>query len=267
MNVRENDQISQIEQELNKNIPISNRWKRFILEEFKRQVNQLEELEELSALLQAWSFFIRPSDWLWETINMLDRYGAQSSYFLSINHIFDTGIESAEIGKKEEKKFAQRFRRALHRLFNAGIVTAIHFSPEEVGFGRRSVTIWISPFAKGHQIEKMKQFYTSVGGILSKATKKAVKKSPKDVVEHNLKVQAYHTLYKYTRHPQMYDYYKCPKKHADGVKRTQKTNIRWKKQKRNPECPKCNKKLEEIPYEEFIKLKEKVLLNPKKSKI
>lgn len=262
-----NDKVSQIEEELNKNIPISSRWKRHILEEFKRQVNEIEELEELPALLEAWAFLIRPSPWVWETINMLDRYGAQSSYFLSINYIFDADIESEKIGKKEEKKFAQRFRRALHRLFNAGIITAIHFSPEEVGFGRRSVTIWVSPFAKGPHIEKMKQFYTSVGGILSKATKQAVKKSPKEVVEHNLKVQAYHTLYKYTRTPQFYDYYKCSKKHVVGLKRVQKPPPRYKKKKDIPNCPSCNKKLIPISYEEFIGLKEKALLNPKKSKI
>ncbi|MHA2181672.1 MAG: hypothetical protein ACXAAH_09640, partial [Promethearchaeota archaeon] len=113
MSLTKNDKVSQIEEELNKNIPISNRWKRHILEEFKRQVNQIEELEELPALLEAWTFLIRPSPWLWKTINMLDRYGAQSSYFLSINHIFDAGIDSAELGKKDQKKFAQRFRRAL----------------------------------------------------------------------------------------------------------------------------------------------------------
>jgi hypothetical protein len=266
MSIAKNDPVSQVEEELNKNIPISNRWKRHILEVFKRQVNDIEELEELPALLDAWAFLIRPSPWLWETINMLDRYAAQSSYFLAINYIFDADIESERIGRKEEKKIAQRFRRALHRLYNAGIITSIYFSPEDVGFGRRSVTIWISPFAKGHHIEKMKQFYTNVGGILTKATKKAVKKTPKDVVEHNLKVQAYHTLYKYTRMPQTYDYYKCSKKHVVGLKRVQKSPARYRKRKDIPSCPNCNKNLIPISYEEFIKLKEKTLLNPNKSK-
>jgi hypothetical protein len=50
------------------------------------------------------------------------------------------------------------------------------------------------------------------------------------------------------------------------LKHVQKSPARYRKRKDIPSCPNCNKNLIPISYEEFIRLKEKALLNPKKSK-
>lgn len=266
MSLSEKSEIIDFEEEINKKIPISKRWKEYIVNEFKKQANEIEELEELPTLLRRWRWFRKPQPWVWETINMLDLFPATTAYLLAVNYIFEKGMESQEFGKKSEKKLAQRFRRALYRLHTIGIITPIYIQPDEVGPGRRSVTIWTSPFVKGKDIDKVKVFYLSMGGILGQEVKEQ-KKTPKEVVEHNLKVQAYHTLYKYTVKPKLYNFYKCPKKHVDGLKRIKKYPYRYRKQKPVNKCPKCNKILNEIHYEDFIVLKEKALLNPSKDKV
>jgi hypothetical protein len=266
MTVLDTSEIIAFEDEINNKIPIPKRWKEHILDEFKEQVQELDSLEELRQLMVRWAWITRPQNWLWETINMFELFPATTPYLLAINYLFEKGIESEHFSKKEEKKMASRFRRAIHRLYSVGILNPIHIEPEEVGPGRRSVTIWLSPFAKDKDFKKTREFYLAMGGIVGKVGKPK-KKTPKDVAEHDFKVRAYHTLHKYTQNPQMYEFFKCPKKHTTGLKRAVKVTNRYKKSKQSFECPQCGRKMIETPYEDFIQLKEKALLNPEAKKL
>jgi hypothetical protein len=253
------DELTTFEDEINNRIPIPKRWRKYIVEEFKRQASAIDEIEDIRRLILSWKWITRPQQWVWETINMLDLFPATTTYLLSINYVFERGIESEAFGKREEKKLASRFRRAIHRLFQVNLISAIHLEPDQVGAGRKSVTIWVSPFAKKKDIEKTKRFYLAMGGIPGTVAKQQ-KKTPKEIAQHNIKVQAYHTLHKYTFNPHLFVFYRCPKKHPRGLKRTNKINSPYKKKITTYTCDTCNRSLIEITHEEFMKLKEKSLL-------
>jgi hypothetical protein len=255
----EEKEIKDFEETINRKIPIPLKWKRHILDVFKTQANNIEDLEYLPDLIKAWAWITRPQPSIWTLINYLNRYPATTPFLLATSYVFDEGIESEETSSKDIQKFAARFRRAIYHLYHCGILTCRVVTPEEVGLGNITTTIWITPFAKEKDIEKTRQFYMNMGGNRgARAPKKS--KTPKDVAVHNAKVQVYALLNKYTSNSHMFDYYQCPKNHSEGLKRTRGVRPASKKKKLRIFCTECNRRLIEIPYEEFMDIKEKQIL-------
>lgn len=250
--------ISDFEKKVNKEIPIPKKWKRYILEEFKKQANFLGELEDLPDLLKSWKWIMNPSEWIWKTIRLLNSNSAASAYLLMIDYLFDENIDNSKFSRKDERRVAASLRRALHRLYNAGLVTPVHLSPEEVGYGRNSVTIWVSPWGKEKDIKKAKDFYLNLGGIPGESPRKS-KKTPKEVVEFNSKVRVLSILKKFERASKLFEHYVCPKKHSEGTKAVSIPPTVYQRQKREIKCPKCGRSLDKLPYDVWEPLKYKEL--------
>lgn len=249
---------SDIETTIVKEFPIHPKWKKIIVDLAKEQVNSIENPEEWSDILEDWSWFRNPHPWIFETLNLLVRYPASSAFLLANNYIFDKGLDMDEISKKKADILAQKIRRSLYKLHSVGLVTSIVLGPEELGPGRNTVTIWIAPFAKEKEIERSRNFYLAMGGTPGRAAK-SDSKTAKDISEHNRKVKVLAIMDKFKEKPQLYEYYKCPKKHPEGFKTPRKPNSSWKKQKYVRKCPECERELVQISHAEFLDLKLKSL--------
>jgi hypothetical protein len=182
------NEITKIEKNLKQEIDISNRWKIHILKTFKDEISEIEELEELPPVLKKWSWIYRSPKKVWEVINLLDFMYA-SPVFLMVNWtIIDTNIEDEEIIRKKESTLKKRYNRGLRHCFTCNLVRTIKIKPEEVGRGKRSVTIWISPFAKDKHIIKAKDFYLSLGGEHGRSSRrKKTRKEYEEAAERELK--------------------------------------------------------------------------------
>lgn len=255
--------IVDFEDKLTKNAPIPKKWKKYMLEEFKRQVNELDEFEEIAVLLKAWSWVVKPSKWIWTTIELLNSNPASSAYLLMIDYIFNEGIDQDDFSARDEKKYTARFRRALYRLYRAGIIKSMIIKPEEVGPGKSSVAIWITPWVKDKDIQHIKDFYLNLGGAPG-FLKKDETKTAKNVHKHNVELEILSAMRKYDKQAKIYDYYKCPKKHTNGLRRQRKTTSYLKRKNLNLKCTKCNKDLIEIKYDEWRTYKKKSLYHPEK---
>jgi hypothetical protein len=128
--------------------------------------------------------------------------------------------------------------------------------PDVVGYKRNTVTIWIAPFAKEKEVERAIDFYKNIGGVKGEKSKD-IKKTPKEIVEHNRKMKALTALDKYKINSQMFDHYKCPKNHAEGLRRHRKLKHNYMRRRVERKCPSCRRDLELLTYEEFLKLKKK----------
>jgi hypothetical protein len=199
------------------------------------------------------------------TLRLFAASGASTPYFLAVDYLFEKGIESHYQMKKDVQRLAARFRRACHKLYRSGLLTGVAVKPEEVGPGRRSVTIWVTPWAKDKDIDKIRKFYIDMTeGRLYHSKKE--KKGSKDLTLHNRKMKVFSILDRYKENPHWYDYYKCPKKHDEGLETHKKIKSRYKKKKFLYKCKECGRELVEIPYEEFMELKKKQLFKKWKIK-
>ncbi|MBA7494713.1 hypothetical protein ES702_05290 [subsurface metagenome] len=255
---KEDNESSSIETEIVKDFPIHRRWRKIIVNVAKEQVNAMEEPEEWSEILQEWSWFRKPTPWIFETLDSLVRYPASSAYMLANNYMFDKNLESENTTDQEIRNLAARFRRALYKLYNVGLIRAITISPEEIGLGKNTVTIWVTPFAKEKQVERAVHLYKVMGGTPGRLPKND-KRTPKEITEHNRKMKAYAVYDRYKINPQVHDHYKCSKNHPEGLRRYQKIKSAYHRRKISRKCPSCKRDLIQIPYEEFMPLKKRAL--------
>ena len=59
----------------------------------------------------------------------------------------------------------------------------------------------------------------------------------------------------------MFNFYKCPKKHEEGLIRKKKTNRKSKEALKRPKCKECDRELIKIDLDEFMPLIEKSILD------
>lgn len=258
MSAKASADVNKLENTINEQLPIPKKWREEIVRVVKEQVNQIEEPEEWQDILESWSWFKKPNRWILKTFKYTIAHPATTAYFLAIDYMFNEGLDPYDISKKEMGRICASFRRAVHNLYEAGLIRTIAVTPEEVGLGRNSVTIWVTPWAKSKDIERIKKFYTEVVEGRSGIRKQAERK-PKDITLHNRKVQVMTILDKYKINSHVFDYYKCPKKHDSGLKPIKKVKSSYKRKKFLRTCPECNRSLIEIPFEEFIEIKKKIL--------
>jgi hypothetical protein len=247
---------STLEKDIVKDFPIHKRWRNIIVDVAKRQVNSMEEPEEWSDILEDWGWFRNPHPWIFKTLNMLASFPAASAFQLANNYTFEDHIDFDNISRKDLENYAQKFRRALYKLHSVGLVSSIVLGPEVVGNKRNTVTIWIAPFAKENQIERTIDFYKNIGGFKGPLPKPD-KKTPKEVTEHNRKMKALAIYDKYKIHSHLFDHYKCPKNHIEGLKRHRKIKHNYMRKRIQRACPSCHRDLNLITHEEFLKIKKK----------
>ena len=252
--------IDKFKKDVTDKIPISNRWKDYILDEFKRQVNSIEEISEINDIISQWIWITRDCKWVWKTIDLLTKYPASTVYLLGVNYVVDNGLDKKGFTKQQERNIRDNIRRAIYKLHYAGLITAVVMDPTQVPTGVRAPTIWISPFSKKEHVQRTRNFYINMGGWKSKDLKKAPKDA-KEITEHNLKMKVYSVLSRWKYNYQVYDYYRCPRKHDEGYKRKKKTKSKSIARINRPKCEICNKELEIISFLEFYDYKEKELLN------
>jgi hypothetical protein len=230
-----------------------------MLTEFKRQADLLDSMSEISSIIRAWNWTTRTHPFLWEVINYLDFNPACSAYTLTLRILFDQGEEGMDMDGNKLKKITQRVRRYLQALHYCGILTAITLDPVDVGPSRWAPTIYLTPWAKDNDFNKVKEFYLTMGGTRGSKPKK-VNKDLKELSSHNQKVKALHALNQFKTGQKFSEYYKCPKNHSEGLLKRRKPAPRTKEALKIHKCQVCEKKLIKISYDEFILLKEKELL-------
>jgi hypothetical protein len=235
---------------------LDKRWHKPIVDLAKEQVGGMETPEEWSDILQAWRFFGRPAKHIIETLNMFARFPAASAYYLAIQYMFIKGLDDEEMTEQDIQALTQRFRRTIWQLYGAELLRAIHIKPEETGPGRRTVTIWLAPFAKDKDIEKVKTLYLNMGGVIGR-TPKDPSKTPREVAEYNVKVKIETALLRYKKQSRFYDHYVCPKKHPEGTKAIKKQPKRYKTKMSPNKCLKCGRLLNKIPIDVWEPIKRK----------
>jgi hypothetical protein len=258
MNTDKTSNLHELEADISFHRNIPKRWRKCFVDIFKEQAASIEEPEEIQDIIDAWSWFRKLDPWMLITLQMFAQSPASTPYFLSVDYLFDQGVESEHQTKKDLQKLNSRFRRACHKLYRAGMLRGVTVKPEEVGPGRRSVTIWLAPFARDKDVEPVRKFYVQLteGRMISN---KQAKKQPNELTLHNRKMKVMSILDNYKEHPNWYDYYKCSKKHEEGLESHKKIKSRYKKKKYLLKCKDCQRDLIEIPFEEFMEHKKKQL--------
>lgn len=235
---------------------VDDRWSDVIVKIAKEQVAEMETADEWAAIIGRWKWWESPHPWIVETLNMLAKVPAASAYFMAIKYVFYKGIDDSKMKRKDFQIIAGRFRRALTYLYMAGLVDGVPITPEEVGPGRRSVTIWIAPFANSYDKAVAKEFYLRHTEGRSGKEKKD-KKAVKEVVQYNSMMKVESMLEKYKENPHLYFWYMCPKKHRTSFTYRKKLKPRYKRQIVIPRCPECDRQAIEIPHGEFmVKMRE-----------
>lgn len=241
-----------------KEFPIPKRWKKVIVDLFKEQAKLIEEPEEIAYLIEDWNWFRNPNPWVFNVLDILARNPACSAYIMATHYFMDQGRDLAEVTRKEMKKISQSFRRALAVLHLARLVRGEVLIPGEHVVLRNAVTIWIAPFAKEKDIQNIKNYYLNIGGKPRKPNK-VDSKSPEQLSEHNRKMKVLAIMDKYRDTPQLYDYYRCPKRHPEGFRVPRKAQSHWKKKEYVRKCKECDRELIQISHNEFMKEKYKSL--------
>lgn len=244
--------------EIFSHVNLDEKWQKVIVELAKKQVEEMETAEEWADIIRQWKWWDDPHPWLIETLNIMAQVPAASAYTLAIKYVFYNKIDDSNMRKKDFKVLAQRFRRAFVYLYQAGLVKAEPITPEEVGAGRRSVTIWIAPFANDYDKAVAKEFYLhNVEGRSGKEKKD--KKAIKEVSEYNRKMKVESILDKYKENPQLYNWFMCPKKHGSAFTYRKKLKPRYKRTITTPKCSECDRDLILISHSEFMeRIKEKL---------
>lgn len=249
----------EVQSSIGNNIPIPNKWKEFMLGEFKRQVDLLDKFSEISSIIRAWKWTTKDHPLLWEIITFLDFTPACTAHTLALRMLFDEGEEAMNMPANELKNFTHKIRRYLQMLQYCGILTAVTLEPTDVGPNRYAPTIYLTKWSTDKDFNRVKEFYLTMGGVRGTPVPK-VSKGAKELTKHNREMKAYTELDKYKTSPQLYNFYKCPKKHQEGLLRLRKPTPRTKEALKVHKCEKCRKKLDIIPHQEFLKKKEKELL-------
>ena len=230
-----------------------------MLNEFKKQVDLLDKFSEISSVIRAWKWTTKDHPFLWEMINYLDITNACTAYTLALRMLLDEGEEAMNIPPNKLKVFVHKIRRYLQVLQYCGVLSAVTLDSVDVGPNRFAPTIYLTPWSTDKDFGIVKEFYLTMGGVPGKSPEKA-SKNPKELSRHNHEVKAYDELDKYRTSPQLYNFYKCHKKHEEGLLRIRKPTPRTKEALLVHKCSNCGKALNIINYEEFMDRKEKELL-------
>jgi hypothetical protein len=237
---------------------VDERWSDVIVGIAKKQVAEMETADEWADIIGRWKWWESPHPWIVETLNMLAKVPAASAYVMAIKYVFYKKIDDSKMRRKDFQVLAGRFRRAFTYLYQAGLIKGEPITPEEIGPGRRSVTIWVAPFANSYDKMVAREFYLKhTEGRSGKAGKN--KKALKEVSEYNRKVKVESILDKYKENPHLNNWFMCPKKHPSGLTYRTKLNLRYKRKIALPKCPECDRELIIISHEEFMeKMKKKL---------
>jgi hypothetical protein len=237
---------------------LDKKWHKPIVNLAKKQVNEMTSPEEWSEILSSWDWWRDPHPWIIETLNMLAKVPAASAYFLAIKYVFYKKIDDTKMRKKDFQVLAARFRRALTYLYQTDLIDAKPIRPEEVGPGRNSVTIWITPFASIRDTELVRMFY--LDKIEGRSGKPITdKKTAKQVNKHNRQLKVFSLLDRYRIKPYTKNWYKCPKNHPEGLTYRKKTRSKYRQKRMIVKCSECSRNLQSIPHDEFMKLMKKRL--------
>lgn len=252
------DRRSQTIEELFDFKEVDDRWSDVIVGIAKKEVAEMETAEEWADIIGRWRWWESPHPWIVETLNMLAKVPAASAYFMAIKYVFYKRLDDSKMRRKDFQVLAGRFRRAFTYLYMAGLVEGYPLTPEEVGPGRRSVTIWVTPFASDYDKAVAREFYLRhTEGRSGKKSKN--KKAIKEVSEYNRKIKVEAFLDKYKENPHLYNWFMCSKKHGPGLTYRKKLKPRYKRKFIPPKCPECDRILNKTSHEEFMKQMKKKL--------
>ena len=254
------ENVTIIQDILVKEYNLSKRWIEAIIDLWKEEANEVNTIDDIQQQISSWKWIEDSSSFLWEIMSLLEYNPAPSAFLLTIDYISQKNTDLLDISFKERERYTQRIRRALTRLYMAGLVDVYTIDPEEIPEGIRVPTLYIAPFANERDIEKSKKFYKTRDGSHGFKKRKQDDTLVKQVSEHNHRVKAYTIINRYRENYQVFNYYKCPKNHSEGLIRKKKTNRKTKEALRPVKCDECGNILEKIKFEEFFKLIETDIL-------
>jgi hypothetical protein len=236
---------------------LSQKWIDHIIEKWKQEASNVQSIDDIQDQITSWKWILSSSPILWETMQLLEYNPACSAYLLTIVYMSRQETDFLDQSEKERERITQRFRRALQRLYYAGLIEAITIDPSEIPEGVRAPTIYISPFANKAHVQRAIDFYKTRDGEYGTKSRKPITDTAKDVTSHNHKVKALTIINKYRENAQMFNFYKCPKRHDEGLIRKQKTNRKSKEALERPKCKECDRELIKIKIDEFMPLIQK----------
>lgn len=154
---------------------IPERWKRFMTKKLLEDFNKnIEDWEDIEPVMKRWQWTISKAKiHVYEVINILDYLGASTVRDL-VHEYWDTVLDKDIIllSAYEEDRRRKLFGRALKKLFNCKVVTKIKLKENQVGKGKFTVSIWISPFCKDDYLQLAIDDYLLSGGNLGKGEEK-----------------------------------------------------------------------------------------------
>ena len=209
-------EINKIEKSLDKRIPISDRWKIHILKIFKDEITDIEELDDLPLVLKKWSWIYSSPKKVWEVIDLLDVLRASTIFFMVNWSIVTLDLDNEDVIKKKWATLRKRYYRGLYHCLMCNLVKTQKIPAEDVGRGKRAVTMWISPFAKEKDIQKCRDLYLSIGGELGKVkkhkkTKKDLENSADREIEYRGIVKRKHFIERVKKLEKIgFTFYECP---------------------------------------------------------
>jgi hypothetical protein len=147
------------------NFDIHSKWKKLIVESWKSDANLVEDPEDIPYVLGIWNWIRSRPDTIMETIKILTmRPAVTINTMITVKMVLDD--IKYDIEKKDEIKLRMRFSRSLQIMGMCNLVDSVELSPQEVGKGKRTVTIYLSPFATREDFEECRQSYLKIGGRL-----------------------------------------------------------------------------------------------------
>lgn len=172
---------------------ISFRYKELILKNLKEDINRLsaQDFTQLKYTLRKWKWASTTNaSYVYTVIDQLEAIGAGTILDLMTQFRMYHELELVP-NKGEETKYRKRFSRALDIMVRCGLVEQELLGPEKVGIGKRSVTIWSTPWAMDREKGTARSIYLNRGGVLG--TKKPAPEKDLDavaekVVNYNSKV-------------------------------------------------------------------------------
>lgn len=208
------------------NIPLA--WNEFVHKSFMRDCNNTNRMEDLPQVLEKYSWLRDTKTKNFETICFIMRQmGKYTLPAITIRQLLtrycmDKGLDFDILAnKKTDTLLRMRFSRCLDTMIEADLLDSITLSPEEVGKGKRTVTIYLSPFAEGKHIEKCKKMYLNRGGLIGAKKPKNITKWAEGVIKQGEAV-------------------------IEARKRSKNKQEVLKKETSTNECPKCKEKYPSI---------------------
>ena len=111
---------------------LSEKWINRIIAKWKDEASSVESIDDIQDQINSWKWILSSSMVLWETMQLLEYNPACSAYLLTLVYISRKETDYMDLTEKERQRITTQLRRALQRLYYAGLVDAITIDPSEI---------------------------------------------------------------------------------------------------------------------------------------